>query len=203
MIHAAIGGLIVGLLGAVFTGSEAILVMEAATPASLRRGLAAAAGVATASAVWAVAFSVLDVFASGLRDDWAGFWKWVTVAAIVLVGAAVLRNQLSRRLIPYGLVPNSDSASRRYVAFLGRAVVDPVTAIFFVSLVVGPDSGHNPVEALAFVVAVFSSSLCWQTGLAVIGARRAGPISPRARRRMLWVDCVLLTIFAAYIALAT
>jgi len=203
VIEAAFGGLIVGLLAAVFTGSEAILVMEAATCAGLRRGLAAGAGVATASAVWAVAFSVLDVFAGGIRDNWSGFWKWVTVAAIALVGVPVVRNQLSRRLIPYGLVPNSDPASMHYLAFLGRAAVDPVTAIFFLSLLVGPDSGHNPIEALAFVVAVFSSSLCWQTGVAVIGARRAGPISPRARRRMLWVDCVLLIIFAAYIVLAS
>lgn len=203
MIDAGIAGLIMGLLAAVFAGSEAILVLENATGAGLRQGLAAGAGVATAAGLWAVAFSLFDVVAAAFRDHWSGFWKWVAVVGLLLVGGSVVRNQISHRLIPYGLIHESEPASRHYLGFLARSLIDPVTAIFFISLTVGPDSGHSPAEAIVFVVCVFLGSLCWQAFLTVMGARRSDPFSPKARRRLRWADCVLLSIFTAYIALAT
>lgn len=204
VLKVAVDGVLIGVSVAVFAGSEAIRVLETATDGGLRRGLVGGAGVATADGLWAVAFSVLDTAAGGLREHWHGLWKWVALGALLLLGLSVVRDIAQHRTIPIGDTSTvGRSAASLYRSFLGHALLSVVTAVFFISLVTGPDSGHQPTEAVAFVGGVAIGSMLWQTGLAMIGARRSGPLSPVARRRLQWTDCVLLTIFIAYIALAT
>lgn len=204
MIRAAIDGLVLGLSVAIFAGSAAILVLETAASVGRGRGLSGGAGVATGDGLWAVAFVALGSVAGGLRDHWAGLWKWCAVAALLLIGVSLIRSQFRARPRPvYVPVAGSETAGALYRSFLGHSVIDPVTAIFFISLLAGPDSGHRPAAAAALVVGVFCGSMCWQAGLVLIGTRRAASLTTVARRRLRWVDCILLAVFTAYIAFGT
>lgn len=204
VLGVAVDGLLIGVSVAVFAGSEAIRVLETATDGGLRRGLVGGAAVATADGLWAVAFSILDTAAGGLREPWHELWKWVAVGALLLLALSVFRDILQRRPIPiHATRLDRKSTATLYRSFLGHALVSVVTAVFFISLVTGPDSGHQPVEAVAFVGGVAIGSMLWQIGLAIVGARRSAPFSPVARRRLQWTDCVLLAVFIAYIAFAT
>lgn len=195
-------GLITGVSVAVFAATAAIF--ETTTGAGRRQGLAGGAGGATGDGLWAVAFVALDGAANGLRSHWSGFWKWAAVAALLLVGASVVRNLVRRNPLPiWAPGQNPASAARTYRSFLVRSLTDPVTAIFFVSLMITTNGAYAPAAGAAFVGGVFAASLCWQFGLALLTARRGGPLSDSARRRLSMLDCVLLTIFVVYIVLAT
>lgn len=83
-------------------------------------------------------------------------------------------------------------------AAIGR-VLAPLAGVLQWTAVGGP--GYDAREAAAFVVGVFLASLSWQWLLAAVGARRRRIFSDRTRRGVLAVDCVLLAVFIAYVAL--
>lgn len=206
MIDAAVGGVLTGLSAAVFAASAALLVLQTATVTGARGASVAGAGVATADALWAAVVTVIGATpaAAALREQWAGLWKWVAVGALVAVGVSLIRNLLSGNLTPlYRAVCPTESGPALYRSFLGHTVVDPVTVVFFVSLMAGPARGRPPAAAAVFVAGVFLGSLCWQSGLVLWGARRGAPFSPVAGRRLGWLDAGLLVVFTAYVALGT
>ena len=72
---------------------------------------------------------------------------------------------------------------------------------FFGSLALGSAPRYGPAQALVFAVGAFLGSLAWQSALAVVGVRRGRVFTARGRRRLGVLDCVLLAVFTAYIAL--
>lgn len=98
-------------------------------------------------------------------------------------------------------VPGRREYGLTYAKFLGLTIVNPLTAIYFVAVVLGLDlvGSPTPGPAAMFVAGVFTASLAWQTFLAGVGAA-AGRHLPTAFVRIARVTGNLLILgMAAFI----
>ena len=199
MVGAFGTGWLIGLSVAVFVGYAAMAVLETAARDGFDNGLAAGLGIATADSLWAVVAAVGTVV-NRVFVPWSAYLNWAAVAA--LAGLAVVAVRELRRSHPAGAAGTrvAGTATSVYREFFAGTAREPVTVIFFLTLTLGVLPHYRATEWAVFVAGVFLASLFWQTGMAAIGARRGQVLSPRARRRVLVVDVLLLMIFIAFVA---
>lgn len=197
MIGALTTGLVVGLSIAVFVGFAAMSVIETAAHGGLRNGLAAGLGIATGDGVWAAvaAGTTLD----HLLRPWETYLRWAAVAVLVGLGVLAARQLLRPGPEPTERLP--ESAGGLYRTYLAATLRDPVTVIFFGSLILGAAPRYGPAQTSVFAAGAFLGSLAYQAALAGVGAWRRRAFTARTRRTLWVLDCALLTLFTAYIAL--
>ena len=200
MRDALVAGLLVGLSVAVIVGGAAMVVMETAIQRGLGVALAAGGGVATGDAIWATLAAGAGAALSRLLAPAATALQWIALAALVSLLILAAR-ELLRREHPGYVVGLSLSPLSAYGEFLAHTLRHTTTVVFFASIIIGAAPRYGAAEAAAFVAGVFLASLSWQWFLAVAGTRRRRPFSGRARRGVLVLDCVLLAMFIAEIAL--
>ncbi|MBI3688154.1 MAG: LysE family transporter [Actinobacteria bacterium] len=185
MIHAIVAGLLAGLAIAMPVGAISVLIVTLAARDSLRRGLAAGVGAATADGVYATLAVTGGVALSSVLVPVGGPAR--RVAGVVLVGIAV-RGVLRAARSDAGRVtePAFDSGGvwRTYLGVLGLTLLNPVTVVYFAALVLGGAAGGvSAATRTAFVAAAFAASLCWQSVLAAGGAILGRALTgPRGRR---------------------
>ena len=200
MYDALAAGLLVGLSVAVFVGGAAMVVMEAAIQRGPVYALAAGGGIATADALWATLAAGAGAALSRLLAPAATALQWIALAALASLLILAVR-ELLRPEPPASVVGLSPSPLSAYGEFLAHALRHFTTVVFFAGIIIGAAPHYSAAEAAAFVAGVFLASLSWQWFLAVAGTRRRRPFSGRARRGVLVLDCVLLAMFIAEIAL--
>lgn len=175
MTAALLAGLLAGYGIAVPVGAVGAHLVSLSARTSLRTGVSAALGVATADGLYALA-AVLggSALASALRPA-LGPLRWVCVlvlAALAARGAAgAIRQYRGRRLVTRA-APAPPGALRACLALLGITLLNPATVIYFVALVLGSQDGSaaGAAERTVFVTAVFVASASWQVLLAGGGA---------------------------------
>lgn len=199
MIGALTTGLLVGLSIAVFVGFAAMSVIETAAHRGLRSALTAGLGIATGDGLWAVMVATAGTTLNRILGPWESYLRWAAVAALAVLGVLAVRQVL--RCDPESSERLPESLPGVYRAYLAATLRDPVTVIFFGSLILGSIPRYGPAQASLFVAGVFLGSLAWQTALAVAGARRGRTFSMRTRRRLWVLDCALLALFTTYLAL--
>ncbi|HEY5727187.1 MAG TPA: lysine transporter LysE, partial [Acidimicrobiia bacterium] len=93
--------------------------------------------------------------------------------------------------------------ARTYARFLGLTMVNPLTVVYFTSLVLGLTAAdeRGPAAAVAFVVGAFIASMSWQTLLASIGAVAGHGLSPRFQMLAAVVGNLFVVAMAVRIAL--
>ncbi|MFF0341859.1 LysE family transporter [Kribbella sp. NPDC004875] len=140
---------------------------------SLRIGVFAALGVASADGLYAAVAAIAGTALAPLLAPIVAPLRWVSV--VVLIGLAVLgaakavRRYRAQRLValqhetPVG-------AWTAYLGMLGMTMLNPWTVIYFAALVVGGSSVTGAGERIVFVVAAFAASAGWQLLLAGGGA---------------------------------
>lgn len=180
MSEALVAGLLAGYGIAVPVGAIAALIVSLTARTSLRVGVAAALGVATADGLYA---SVAVLGGSALVAVVAPVatpLRWV--AAAVLVGIAVhtgvtawrrYRAPASPAAAP--VRPGLGTPARAYLGLLGLTLLNPATVVYFSALVVGRQATDvlTGVRAFVFVSAAFVASASWQLLLAA-GGRLVG-----------------------------
>ncbi|MFF9298456.1 LysE family transporter [Streptomyces althioticus] len=207
MIAALLAGLLAGYGIAIPVGAVGTYLVSLSARTSLRTGVSAALGVATADGLYALA-AVLggSALASALRPA-LGPLRWVCVlvlAALASWGAAGAVRQYRGRRLATRAAPAPQSALRAYLTLLGITLLNPATVIYFAALVLGSQSGSaaGAAERTVFVTAAFAASASWQVLLAGGGALLGrAPTGHRGRLATALVASGVMTALALRMAL--
>jgi threonine/homoserine/homoserine lactone efflux protein len=183
-------GAIAGYGIAIPVGPIAVLIVQTGLRRGLRAAAAAGAGAATADLVYA---TVAMIAGSATATLLAPVLPVARVLAVVVLVAIVLRSWLPSRSPRPANLPGGST----YFAFLGLTLLNPLTVIYFVSLVVAlPEISSDFAPRAAFVAGAFLASLSWQQLLAVIGALLHGRLSERAQRITAAASGVIILVLA-------
>jgi arginine exporter protein ArgO len=176
---ALVAGLLAGYGIAVPVGAVATYLVSLTTRTSLRTGVCAALGVATADGLYAlVAVFGGSALATVLRPV-LGPLRWASalvLAALAVRGAVTaVRHYRGHRLAIRSAPPKPPpppNPARAYLSLLGITLLNPTTVIYFAALVLGSRATDvvSPLDQGAFVVAAFVASASWQVLLAGGGA---------------------------------
>jgi len=175
VIAALVAGLAAGYGIAMPVGAVAAYLVALTARTSLRTGVFAALGVATADGVYtliavcggAALAPVLRPVALPLR------WGSVVVLIALAVHGAVtaLRRYRGRR---DGTERDAAApgATRAYLGMWGMTMMNPLTVVYFTALVLGRQAAAaaGRADQAVFVLAVFAASASWQLALAGGGA---------------------------------
>ncbi|MFC8194883.1 LysE/ArgO family amino acid transporter [Streptomyces sp. NPDC057298] len=207
MTAALVAGLLAGFGIAVPVGAVATYLVSLTARTSLRTGVGAALGVATADGLYAlVAVLGGSALATALRPVLEPL-RWISglvlVALAVRGGLTALRQYRQQRLAPR---PDRAPAGpgRAFLALLGITLLNPTTVVYFVALVLGRGAGTaaDPLEQGVFVLAAFAASAGWQLLLAGGGALLGRALTGRRGRlaTALVSSAVILALAAHMIA---
>ncbi|MFG3270152.1 LysE/ArgO family amino acid transporter [Streptomyces luteogriseus] len=175
MTAALVAGLLAGYGIAVPVGVVGTYLVSLTARTSLRTGVCAALGVATADGLYALAATLGGTaLASALRPV-LGPLRWVCVLVLLALAAwgavTALREYRGHRLATR-TAPAPPSPARAYLGLLGITLLNPTTVIYFAALVLGSQATGpaGPTEQGVFVLAAFAASASWQVLLAGSGA---------------------------------
>ncbi|PWJ03540.1 lysine transporter LysE [Streptomyces sp. NWU49] len=175
MTAALVAGLLAGYGIAVPVGAVGTYLVSLTARTSLRTGVCAALGIATADGLYALAATVGgSALASVLRPVMRPL-HWVCVLVLLALAAWAAATAV-RQYRGHRLATRSDpvppSPARAYLALLGITLLNPTTVVYFAALVLGSRSGEaaGAAEQTVFVTAAFAASASWQVLLAGGGA---------------------------------
>jgi len=171
MLEALWSGVAAGYGIAVPVGAIAVLIVNTSLRGGFRLGMAAGAGAASADLLYAM---VAAFAGSAVAGALAGRERPTTVASAVVLAAIALHGLWGLRDGGEGPSHDHGAASplRTYLVFLGLTIVNPLTVIYFMSLIVGLGLGAewSLATGAVFAAGAFAASLSWQGLLAGIGA---------------------------------
>ena len=169
---ALLAGLVAGYGIAIPVGAVGTYLVALTARTSLRTGMAAAMGVATADGVYALVAVLGGAAIAGFVAPFATPLRWLSAAVLIVLAAhGALRAVRSHRA-PATRPVTPLAPGRAYVSLLGITLVNPATVVYFTALVVGARAGDAvPVlDQVVFVLAAFAASASWQAALAGGGA---------------------------------
>ncbi|WP_329048009.1 LysE family transporter [Streptomyces violaceus] len=175
MTAALVAGLLAGYGIAVPVGAVGTYLVSLTARTSLRTGVCAALGVATADGLYALAATLGGTaLASALRPV-LGPLRWVCVLVLLglaLRGAVTAVREFRGHRLATRTAPAPPSPARAYLVLLGITLLNPTTVIYFAALVLGSQATGpaGPVEQGVFALAAFAASAGWQVLLAGGGA---------------------------------
>lgn len=174
MSAALVAGLLAGYGIAVPVGAVGAYLVTLSARTSLRIGVRAALGVATADGLYAMVAMAGGTALTTVIEPVMLPLRWVSALVVIALGcrtavAAVVHYRTApgaARTDPAPLGP-----ARAYFGFLGITMMNPITLIYFAALVLaGNDTTPGFPEKATFVVAAFAASASWQLVLAGGGA---------------------------------
>ncbi|MER7895870.1 LysE family transporter [Streptomyces sp. NPDC096046] len=208
MTAALVAGLLAGYGIAVPVGAVGTYLVSLTARTSLRTGVCAALGVATADGLYALAATLGGTaLASALRPV-LGPLRWVCVLVLLALAAwgavTALRAYRGHRLATR-TVPAPPGPARACLGLLGITLLNPTTVLYFAALVLGSQATGpaGPLEQGVFVLAAFAASASWQVLLAGSGALLGRALTGhRGRLATALVASAVMTALAARMALA-
>ena len=204
MTAALVAGLLAGYGIAVPVGAVGTYLVSLTARTTLRTGVCAALGVATADGLYALAATLGGTaLASALRPV-LGPLRWVCVLVLLALAAwgavTALREYRGHRT-----APAPPSPARACLGLLGITLLNPTTVIYFAALVLGSQASGpaGPLEQSVFVLAAFAASASWQVLLAGSGALLGRALTGhRGRLATALVASGVMTALAVRMALA-
>ncbi|MEU1914540.1 LysE family transporter [Streptomyces massasporeus] len=208
MTAALVAGLLAGYGIAVPVGAVGTYLVSLTARTTLRTGVCAALGVATADGLYALAATLGGTaLASALRPV-LGPLRWVCVAVLLALAAwgavTALREYRGHRLATR-TAPAPPGPARAYLGLLGITLLNPTTVVYFAALVLGSQAAGpaGPLEQGVFVLAAFAASASWQVLLAGSGALLGRALTGhRGRLATALVASGVMTALAVRMALA-
>ncbi|MDQ0845956.1 LysE family transporter [Streptomyces sp. V1I6] len=167
-----ISGALAGFGIAMPVGAVTVMIVTLSAQTSLRTGLAGAMGTATADGLYALIAALTGAALAGLLQPVAQPMRW-TAAVVLLALAAKGLADAVRRSLDAGSVQRVEEKRplNVYLQFLGLTVLNPLTIVYFSTLVLALRNDDWPATGgLLFVVAAFAASASWQVLIAVGGA---------------------------------
>ncbi|GAA2568694.1 MULTISPECIES: LysE/ArgO family amino acid transporter [Streptomyces] len=175
MTAALVAGLLAGYGIAVPVGAVGAYLVSLTARTSLRTGVCAALGVATADGLYALAATLGGTALAAALRPVLGPLRWVCVLVLLglaLRGAVTAVREYRGHRLATRTAPAPPSPARAYLVLLGITLLNPTTVIYFAALVLGSQATGpaGPVEQGVFVLAAFAASAGWQVLLAGSGA---------------------------------
>jgi arginine exporter protein ArgO len=172
---ALVAGLLAGYGIAVPVGAVATCLVSLTARTSLRTGVCAALGIATADGLYALAATLGGATLAGVLRPVLGPLRWASALVLLALAAGgavtAVRRYRGHRLT-LRTEPPPPSPARAYLALLGITLLNPTTVIYFAALVLGSraEVAVRPLEQGVFVLAACAASASWQVLLAGGGA---------------------------------
>lgn len=173
-------GIIAGYGIAIPIGPIGILIVELGIRRGFSTAFSAGAGAASADLIYATIASTAGAFLVSVLVPYAHALRLVSAIVLIGFGVWLLYNGLRARN-EQDKVVNATSHRDTYCMFLGLTLLNPVTVVYFTTLILGLTAGTiaSSANILLFVVGAFSASLSWQTLLAFISGLTHRRLSPR------------------------
>ncbi|MFS4105365.1 LysE family transporter [Streptomyces sp. PD-S100-1] len=209
MTAALVAGLLAGYGVAVPVGAVGAHLVSLTARTSLRTGVCAALGVATADGLYALPAVLGGAALAGALRPVLGPLRWASVlvlTALAVRGALGAVRRHRARPLAVRAEPSPPGAGRAYLGLLGITLLNPATAVYFAALVLGgaPAGGAAaPLEQGVFVLAAFGASASWQVLLAAGGALLGRALTgPRGRLATALVSSGVIMLLAVRMALS-
>jgi threonine/homoserine/homoserine lactone efflux protein len=178
--NAFVRGVVAGYGIAIPVGAIAVLIVATAARESFRQGLSAGLGAATADLMYAtLAVAAGSALSTELRDARTPLHAIGGCVLLVVALRGFARAGHLRQVDAEPPAPNAHSLT--YLRFLGLTLINPLTVIYFSSVVLGSQTATGPTRAIAFVTGVALASASWQTLLAGSGAIIGRTVVDRGR----------------------
>jgi threonine/homoserine/homoserine lactone efflux protein len=178
-----------------------VLIIHIALTGGLRAGLAAAAGAASADAIYATLAVLAGYGISQLIGPLVTPLR--VVGGVVLIGIGVrglyVAWQSRRADGPPRAIRMHAVHGRTYLQLLGLTLLNPATVIYFAALAVGLPFLAGLAERLAFAAAAFVASLSWQVLLALFGAALGRGAGHRLRQPTMLLGNLIVIGFGAVV----
>lgn len=177
-------GALAGYGIAIPVGAIAVLIVGTGMRCGFACGAAAGAGAATADLIYAVVAATAGAAAARMLEPWSGPIQLVSaavLAGLAIWGVAGWRHNKLEPAVP--VVVTRGEMAATYGRFLGLTIINPLTVIYFTSMVLGNAIGRpgGLVGTAMFAVGAFLASLSWQLLLAGVGAFGRRGLPPFAR----------------------
>ncbi|MFI9567253.1 LysE family transporter [Streptomyces rishiriensis] len=175
MTAALVAGLIAGYGIAVPVGAVATYLVSLTARTSLRTGVCAALGIATADGLYALVATAGGAAVAAVLRPVLTPLRWASALVLLVLAArgavTALRHYRAHRLSTRS-VPAPPSPARAFLSLLGITLLNPTTVVYFAALVLGngADDAVRPLDQGVFVLAAFVASASWQVLLAGGGA---------------------------------
>ncbi|GAA1312807.1 lysine transporter LysE [Planotetraspora silvatica] len=205
---ALVAGLLAGYGIAMPVGAVATYLVALTARTSLKIGICAALGVATADGLYALVAAiggsaltpVLEPIMAPLR--WASAFVLIAMAARSGITAfrQYRKQQVASRTDEAPLTP-----TRAYLGLLGITMMNPITVIYFAALVLATQASAAPdlLGQAVFILAAFAASASWQLLLAGGGALLGRALTGSGGRLITSVcSSILITAFAAHLLIS-
>jgi threonine/homoserine/homoserine lactone efflux protein len=191
-----IQGIIIGLTLAVPVGPISLVCIHRTIANGRLHGIVSGLGVATADSFYAaVAFLGLTAV-SGLITGHQSLFRLVAGIVFIFVGIRVFRS------IPAAVSPGDGQRPYLgdYLSLLGIAIANPLTIIFFLTILPGfgvVAQGTTLIAAVPFVAGIFLGSAAWWIVLCgTLGSVRSR-LSAENLRQINRISGILITCFGA------
>lgn len=204
MSEALVAGLLAGYGVAVPVGAIAILILGLTARTSLRVGVGAALGVATADGLYALVAVLGGAALAGLIEPVARPLRWTAAGVLVAIAAhtafTAVRHHRDRAAASARAGSGLGTPFRAYLGLLTLTMLNPMTVVYFGALVLGrrASDGTGALAEAVFVAAVFAASASWQLVIAT-GGTLVGRVftSPRGRLVTALVSSAVIAVLAA------
>ena len=197
MIEAVLAGVVAGYAIAIPVGAIAVLIIHIGMTGGLRAGLAAAAGAASADAIYVTLAVLAGYGISALVGPLIGPLRICGGLVLVAIGARGLYLAWRARHAagPARAVTAHAVHGRTYLELLGLTLLNPATVVYFAALAVGLPFLGGLGERFAFAAAAFLASLSWQVLLAGFGTALGRGAGHRLRQPTMLLGNVVVIGF--------
>jgi arginine exporter protein ArgO len=207
--EALVAGLLAGYGVAVPVGAIAILVIGLTARTSLKVGVGAALGVASADGLYAAAAVAGGAALADLIEPVAAPLRWVAAAVLAVLAVRTAVSAVRHHRDPAAPAPRSDvglgTPGRAYLGLLGLTLLNPMTVVYFGALVLGRQAsdGLSTTGEGVFVVAAFAASASWQLLIAASGSLVGRVFTgPRGRLATALASSTVILILTARLLVA-
>ncbi|MET7455231.1 LysE family transporter [Streptomyces sp. NPDC005574] len=187
MTAALLAGLLAGYGIAVPVGAVATYLVSLTARTSLRTGVCAALGVATADGLYALVACVGGSALAPVLRPFLDPLRWASAAVLLALatrGASTAVRRYRHHRTATRTDPPPPGPARAYGGLLALTLLNPTTVVYFAALVLGTRSAgsERPLEQGVFVLAAFAASASWQVSLAGSGALLGRALTGRRGR---------------------
>lgn len=193
-------GLAAGFAIAIPVGPIGVLIVDRGVKRGFRDAAMAGLGTAGADLVYATLAATTGAVVASIVRPILTPLRLVAVVVLVAIALWNLRGAFHR-------VEPSDlphvAGGRTFFTFLGLTLLNPVTVIYFASLIVGLDlTSASSLEKAVFVGAAFLASASWQLFLAGSAALAGARFGPKTRSATAALGSLVILGFALRMVLS-
>lgn len=187
MIGALVAGLVAGYGIAIPVGAVGTYLVSLTARTSLRTGMSAALGVATADGLYALVAVAGGAALVGVLEPVMVPLRWASglvLAVLAGLGTVAAVRQYRSPHSPSATRRSAPAPGRAYLSLLGITLLNPTTVVYFVALVLGSGAevAQRPLDRGVFVAAAVTASASWQLLLAGSGALLGRALTGRLGR---------------------